>query len=95
MSTILLNSNAVQCSILQVACQKSWMDDPVFVAAVTEEYLNERSHFRQTGVKQKRYDRVNKLFPTFYVHHKSYSLFLDPKCLNCVAVSVACLDVPK
>merc|ERR1719430_2893730 len=40
-----------------VQCQKSWMERPEFVAAVTEEYLNERSHYRQTGIKQKRYDR--------------------------------------
>jgi len=40
-----------------VSCQKAWMDKPEFVAAVTEEYLNERSHFRETGTKQKRYDR--------------------------------------
>lgn len=40
-----------------VACQKAWMDRPDFVAAVTEEYLNERSHFRETGIKQKRYER--------------------------------------
>ena len=65
MTLCAVQCSAVQCSLLQVACQKSWMDDPVFVAAVTEEYLNERSHFRQTGVKQKRYDRVKILSPTF------------------------------
>lgn len=41
-----------------VKCQKDWFDNPQFVAAVTEEYLNERSHYRQTGIKQKRYNRV-------------------------------------
>ena len=41
-----------------VDCQKGWFDNPQFVAAVTEEYLNERSHYRQTGIKQKRYNRV-------------------------------------
>ena len=30
---------------VQVACQKAWMDKPEFVAAVTEEYLNERRWF--------------------------------------------------
>jgi len=40
-----------------VACQQRWMEKPEFVAAVTEEYLNERSHYRQTGIKQKRYER--------------------------------------
>jgi len=40
-----------------VDCQKGWFDNPQFVAAVTEEYLNERSHYRQTGIKQKRYNR--------------------------------------
>ena len=43
-----------------VECQKEWFDKPEFVAAVTEEYLNERSHYRQTGVKQKRYNRVSR-----------------------------------
>ena len=32
-------------------------DRPEFRAAVKEEYLNERSHYRQTGLKQKRYQR--------------------------------------
>ena len=41
-----------------VACQKSWMERPEFVAAVREEYLNERSHYRETGIKQTRYKRV-------------------------------------
>merc|ERR1712226_244103 len=40
-----------------VKCQKAWMDQPEFVQSVTEEYLNERSHFRATGIKQKRYER--------------------------------------
>jgi len=40
-----------------VTCQKEWFEKPEFVAAVTEEYLNERSHYRETGVKQKRYNR--------------------------------------
>lgn len=42
---------------VMVACQKSWLDKPEFNAGVTEEYLNERSHYRQTGKKQKRYER--------------------------------------
>ena len=41
-----------------VSCQKNWMENPEFVAAVTEEYLNERSHYRTTGIKQTRYKRV-------------------------------------
>merc|ERR1712179_767213 len=36
-----------------VQCQKDWFDNPQFVSAVTEEYLNERSHYRQTGIKQR------------------------------------------
>jgi hypothetical protein len=28
---------------------KVWMDNTDFKEAVTEEYLNERSHYRQTG----------------------------------------------
>merc|ERR1711934_625069 len=40
-----------------VSCQKAWMEDHDFVAAVTEEYLNERSHYRTTGIKQTRYKR--------------------------------------
>ena len=40
-----------------VSCQKAWMEDPDFVAAVKEEYLNERSHYRTTGIKQTRYKR--------------------------------------
>ena len=41
-----------------VECQRQWMEDrPEFRAAVKEEYLNERSHYRQTGIKQKRYNR--------------------------------------
>lgn len=44
-----------------VECQKEWFEKPEFVSAVTEEYLNERSHFRQTGMKQKRYNRVGIL----------------------------------
>ena len=45
-----------------VACQKSWMERPEFVAAVREEYLNERSHYRETGIKQTRYKRVCMVF---------------------------------
>ena len=44
-----------------VQCQKDWFDNPQFVSAVTEEYLNERSHYRQTGIKQKRYNRVGTM----------------------------------
>ena len=38
-------------------CIKSWVDKEDFRNAVIEEYLNERSHFRQTGIKSKRYER--------------------------------------
>ena len=40
-----------------IACQKEWMEKHEFVEAVKEEYLNERSHYRQTGIKQTRYKR--------------------------------------
>ena len=33
------------------------MEKHEFVEAVKEEYLNERSHYRQTGIKQTRYKR--------------------------------------
>ena len=36
-------------------CIKGWTESPTFREAVTEEYLNERSHYRQTGIKTKRY----------------------------------------
>ncbi len=35
-----------------VECMKKWMDDGSFIERVTEEYLNERSHYRQTGEKR-------------------------------------------
>ena len=38
------------------ACVLCWQN-PDFKDQVTEEYLNERSHFRETGVKTKRYHR--------------------------------------
>jgi len=40
-----------------VGCIDGWMQKPEFRDRVAEEYLNERSHFRETGVKTKRYDR--------------------------------------
>ncbi len=40
-----------------VACMEKWFYDKTFKEAVIEEYLNERSHFRQTGVKTKRYEK--------------------------------------
>ena len=49
-----------------VTCQKEWFEKPEFVAAVTEEYLNERSHYRETGVKQKRYNRVSNSMNSEY-----------------------------
>nr|ACO15645.1 C3orf68 homolog [Caligus clemensi] len=36
-------------------CIERNFKDPEFRQAVTEEYLNERSHFRQTGIKTQRY----------------------------------------
>ena len=36
-------------------CIKSWVDKEDFRNAVIEEYLNERSHFRQNGVSTVRY----------------------------------------
>ena len=41
-----------------VECQKGWMERPEFIKAVKEEYLNERSLYRETGIKQTRYKRV-------------------------------------
>ena len=38
-------------------CIKSWVDKEDFRNAVIEEYLNERSHYRQTGIKSRRYER--------------------------------------
>ena len=38
-------------------CIQNWFDSPGFRELVTEEYLNERSHFRETGIKTKRYAR--------------------------------------
>ena len=40
-------------------CIAKWTENPEFREAVTEEYLNERSHFRQTGIKTKRYSRYD------------------------------------
>eukprot|EP00088_Acartia_fossae_P064915 TRINITY_DN79962_c0_g1_i1.p1 TRINITY_DN79962_c0_g1~~TRINITY_DN79962_c0_g1_i1.p1 ORF type:complete len:204 (+),score=28.13 TRINITY_DN79962_c0_g1_i1:28-612(+) len=42
-----------------VNCQMDWFDDPEFQESVKEEYLNERSHYRETGIKTKRYKRGN------------------------------------
>ena len=38
-------------------CIEKWFYDPDFKESVIEEYLNERSHFRETGIKTKRYQR--------------------------------------
>lgn len=38
-----------------VGCLNHWFNDPGFKERVTLEYLNERSHYRQTGTKTKRY----------------------------------------
>jgi len=40
-----------------VDCQKTWFDKPQFQEAVKEEYLNERSHYRESGIKTQRYKR--------------------------------------
>ena len=37
-------------------CVKNWLENESFKRGVTLEYLNERSHFRETGVKTKRYE---------------------------------------
>ena len=39
------------------ACIKQWLDDPDLKELVKLEYLNERSHYRETGIKTKRYLR--------------------------------------
>lgn len=41
-------------------CIQGWLENQHFKDMVTEEYLNERSHFRQTGIKTKRYARGGK-----------------------------------
>ncbi len=38
-----------------IGCLKKWYDDPDYKERVALEYLNERSHFRQTGIKTQRY----------------------------------------
>jgi hypothetical protein len=38
-----------------VSCIQKWFLDPEFKEMVTLEFLNERSHFRQTGIQTKRY----------------------------------------
>ena len=38
-------------------CIQKWVENEEFRNTVIEEYLNERSHFRQTGIKSKRYER--------------------------------------
>ena len=40
-------------------CVKNWLENDTFKRGVTLEYLNERSHYRQTGVKSKRYRMSN------------------------------------
>lgn len=40
-----------------VKCIEDWFVRPGFKEMVSEEYLNERSHFRETGIKTKRYER--------------------------------------
>jgi len=40
-----------------VDCQKTWFGNEEFMEAVKEEYLNERSHYRESGIKTKRYQR--------------------------------------
>eukprot|EP00095_Tigriopus_kingsejongensis_P005857 maker-scaffold38_size502422-snap-gene-0.17 protein:Tk05857 transcript:maker-scaffold38_size502422-snap-gene-0.17-mRNA-1 annotation:"c3orf68 homolog" len=40
-----------------VECIGSWLEKDGFRATVAEEYLNERSHYRQTGKKTKRYSK--------------------------------------
>ena len=43
-------------------CLKKWFEDTNFRERVTLEYLNERSHFRETGNKSVRY-RGGKILP--------------------------------
>ena len=40
-----------------VKCIEKWFYDEDFKEKVIEEYLNERSHYRQTGIKTQRYKR--------------------------------------
>jgi len=44
---------------LMVKCQMDWFNKAEFREMVKEEYLNERSHYRETGFKQRRYMRGN------------------------------------
>ena len=54
------------------------MEKPDFIAAVKEEYLNERSHYRETGIKQTRYKRVQNYNAT----SQSYHLFTRENLLK-------------
>ncbi|TRY64318.1 hypothetical protein TCAL_04625 [Tigriopus californicus] len=45
-----------------VKCIAKWQDNPQFKEAITQEYLNERSHYRQTGIRTSRYQS------TKYIH---------------------------
>jgi len=46
----------------QKACVENYFYDPMFRASIKEEYLNERSHYRSTGIRQQRY-MSGKLIP--------------------------------
>ena len=50
-----------------VACIEKWFGDENYKEKVTEEYLNERSHFRETGIKTKRYERGTHIPRNFEV----------------------------
>jgi hypothetical protein len=52
---VMMFFNCMGESKVNYACLIKNFRDPEFHAAVTEEYLNERSHYRTTGIRQKRY----------------------------------------
>ena len=60
-------------------CIKGWVDNEEFKATVIEEYLNERSHFRQTGIKSKRYARLVNKFIARLKHEEMEINIIVPK----------------
>ena len=52
---IMMFFNCIDRKNANYSCLAKNFRDPEFHAAVTEEYLNERSHYRTTGIRQKRY----------------------------------------
>ena len=59
---VMMFLNCQQQKESMMGCLKDKFGDPELHSAVTEEYLNERSHYRTTGIKQKRY-MMGKFMP--------------------------------